>query len=100
MDGSFVHFVSSSCRRSPRPAVALAVATEVAARDPPLSRAGSPVAGVPRERSDLVHCGPGHWPLSAALVQLQPRSDALDVASRVLRVRGQRHGSVSAIYAG
>ena len=100
-------------RRAPRPAAVsrpsggrarperrpLALAREVGARDPALHRARVPLAHAARADRDRVLRDPLHGPLPARDLRLQPRGHALDVAGRLLLVRGARHGPLPALHA-
>ncbi len=77
----------------------LAVARQVAARDPALHRARVPLARVRRAERDRVLRDPVHRPVPALDLRLQRRRAALDVAGRVLLLRRARHRPLSAVHA-
>src|SRR5919106_914530 len=68
-----------------RVALALALAREVAPRDPALRRAGVPLGRVPRPDGGRLLRDPRHRPLPTAALRVQRRRAALDVAGRLLR---------------
>ena len=87
-------------RRRARPGTEpLALARQVAARDPALHRAGVPLARLRRPHVRRVLRDPLHGPVPKGHVRLQRRRAALDVAGRVLLLWRARHRPVPAVHA-
>src|SRR6202142_903095 len=72
-------------------ALTLVVAGQMAARAAPLRRARRPLGGVLRQLAGSIRRRRSHRALPAWAVRLQPRSDALVLARRLLRLRRERH---------
>ena len=76
----------------------LALARQVAARDPALRRARVPLDRVlPAQRGRVLR-DPVHGPLPAVALRLQRRRPSLDVARRLLHVRRARDRPLSAVH--
>ena len=89
-----------STRRPPRSATEpLALACEVAARDPALHRAVLPLDRLRRADDRRLLRDPVHRSLSAGHLRFQRRRAALDLARLVLLVRRAGHGPLPAVHA-
>ena len=92
--------VSRTSGGASRPALALAVARQVAARAAALRGALLPLAGLRAALGDGVRRAPARRELSARDLRIQRRGAALDVAGLLLRVLRERHRPLSAVHAG
>ena len=93
--------ISPQARGAARPlAEPLAVARQVAARDPALRCSLLPLGGVRRDDRRRVLRDPLHGSLSARDLRLQRRRAALDVAGGLLLLRRARHRPLSALHPG
>src|SRR5215211_1927819 len=88
---------SSDGRAGPEP-LPLAVAGEDVSSHPALRRVGVSVGRIPGHHRDRRVRGVVHRPLSALTVRLQRRHTALELASRVLRLRSPGYRPLPAVH--